>query len=1493
MTAATPGGVSYAAMVSAGLRVPAAEVGEASPRRLPISGMHAAGTGGLPLPLKTARPEDPGSSIPVKRHVAAFVTPTGPPITNTNHIRVLVDKIQARHSSASSPSDAARTTSSQMHALSSSTPASQPTSSCSPFMGTSPFVCETCGMAFKRSGKLRHHLKLHIKYGPPLPRPPPAQTSPSPVASHTRSKTTVTPFLAPNILASSSSMDLGSRSPPTAPEIVVPTTTTSPSTSSAPALPAHSPADEVSNINPACSPDTATGPSSPANDSVISLEPLSPLPASPSATAVNDSPPVHASLQTSRVESPAQPSSPVSQAPRSAPSDEVTDASSHQFPLTTCRRDTVVHLVFPVSDTLHCTEEHCIRTFHAKSWSQSRHSLCRHLAVAHDLTISHTENWCSHCHQRIMSRVSRHACFQERPVLIASGITHRWQCMSCDFSCQTRGGYLNHQARHKRERLRVNVPAVPTPRPRRRRERTTRHVTFTTDSSPTLPQDDSAPLPTSPVPSTSNSTPDLPAVPIPSATHSPMDIDGSSGTPGNHRTSTDREDTLSPSPISATSDLDHGAPDFSEDIPALPVEPQPSSPLDHFHERLDAFSAVDLSAHWDDVLSVLDDIYKTAAEVVRLPPPTDTPTGLRNSPPPCNDPKFIQKLYKRNRRRAVRLLTEGDSARCSISRQDLQDYFVALQRVGSIDSSFYSARDPPPDPLDLSPFTPSEVASRLHAFENSSPGHDRLTYNHWRSVDPECTILAKIFNICLRAKRIPQSWKDTRTILLFKKGDPLAPENWRPICLSVTIFKLFCGCLARRFTNWILNNDVLSPAQKGFLPFDGVFENNFIVQQRIQLARTSKSDLCLASLDIGNAFGALPHAAIFQSLDSAGVGADFIDTIRDLYDNSSTRIITQDGLTDPIFIESGVRQGCPLSGLLFNVAIDPILRVVQGQAQAHRILAYADDILLLASIPQELQVQLDMVHALSAKIGLALNPRKCFSLHLSGSRPIGTRDTPFFLDGVRLHALADGEEGVFLGKPIGFQLPPDANALNAYIEKCKVLLESRLAPWHRLDALKSFAFPSMNFDMRMARLKKTDWAKLDDFIRPLLKQTLNLPPEAANEYLFGDSKMACLGLPLAAENSDIARIDGAFKLLTSRDPSTQLLAWDDLTRLVSKRISNTPSPQDLAAFLSGSNDGILATSSNPISSIWSAARSASRRLNVTWEVAANNSVSLIHNGTMISQGKRHLVFRTLRTALKKARTTKLLSYPNQGKAIECAAAAKTSSHFFRDGSFTRFADWRFVHRARLNLVPLNGVRRSTNGTRGCRRYNYHLETLPHVICHCMRYSRLFQARHNAVVERIKKAAAGRWVVLSENQVLRGHALRPDLILVRDDFCLVLDITIPFDNRQSAFDSARREKIEKYRPLVNTLRRSYSDVRVDAIVVGALGSWDPNNDRVVHSLCSRRYASLMRKLIVSDTISFSRDVYVEHLTGVPQMRQQRQASAIQWTEARDHFTRTEA
>ena len=219
--------------------------------------------------------------------------------------------------------------------------------------------------------------------------------------------------------------------------------------------------------------------------------------------------------------------------------------------------------------------------------------------------------------------------------------------------------------------------------------------------------------------------------------------------------------------------------------------------------------------------------------------------------------------------------------------------------------------------------------------------------------------------------------------------------------------------------------------------------------------------------------------------------------------------------------------------------------------------------------------------------------------------------------------------------------------------------------------------------------------------------------------------------------------------------------------------------------------------------------------------------------------------------------------------MDCVANERSSSHFLRTGDFIRFADWRFIHRARLNLLPLNGSRHhDQHGNKSCRRCGYESETLPHVINHCMRYAEIITRRHNAIVSRVKKAAQQRFTILAENEAVVGN-LRPDLILVKNNKASIIDITIPFDNRMGAFEEARRAKEEKYAGLAEALHTRYSTVEVDAIVVGSLGSWDPANDRIMKRLCSKKYLALFRKLCVSDVVRASRDIYVEHITGTRQ------------------------
>ncbi|KAG8175000.1 hypothetical protein JTE90_014335 [Oedothorax gibbosus] len=270
---------------------------------------------------------------------------------------------------------------------------------------------------------------------------------------------------------------------------------------------------------------------------------------------------------------------------------------------------------------------------------------------------------------------------------------------------------------------------------------------------------------------------------------------------------------------------------------------------------------------WSAFEELLGEITTRIGEFAHLPPPRDDTGGHQPAKIDANDNRSIQHLYKRDRRRAIRLITEGDR----------------------IDGR---------PPVKMDPFAPDEVKTRLSRFESTAPGPDRLTYAHLKDVDPECTFLAKILNICIKARRIPDQWKCSRTILIHKKGDIEAIGNWRPIALCCTLYKLLTGCLASRLSAWMASEDVLSSAQKGFLPFDGTFEHHYLVSREILRTKTEGEDLCMAQIDLANAFGSVPHAAINAALYAAGAGDAFSEMVHGLYEGTSTEFIAGDGITD-------------------------------------------------------------------------------------------------------------------------------------------------------------------------------------------------------------------------------------------------------------------------------------------------------------------------------------------------------------------------------------------------------------------------------------------------------------------------------------------------------------------------------------------------------------------------------------------------------------------
>jgi hypothetical protein len=256
-------------------------------------------------------------------------------------------------------------------------------------------------------------------------------------------------------------------------------------------------------------------------------------------------------------------------------------------------------------------------------------------------------------------------------------------------------------------------------------------------------------------------------------------------------------------------------------------------------------------------------------------------------------------------------------------------------------------------------------------------------------------------------------------------------------------------------------------------------------------------------------------------------------------------------------------------------------------------------------------------------------------------------------------------------------------------------------------------------------------------MKPIGKKCLNLPQRASVDPLYITYQRGGLNLLPVNVVGDVSQIVHGLGMLQSANLGQLSMAF--MKTVVKKSIRRPPEPQDLASYLGGSMEGAFANESTDISNIWTRLQSATRRLrikiNVSW-VNDDDNIPLCLNGFVLRWGVTEYA---LRNSIREYYRQKLLAKPDQGKVYDVITATNPPNHFLRSGDFTRFADWSFIHRDRLDCVPLNGSPRFGSRKKKRRRCGYATETLPHVLCHCKPNFVSITKRHNAIQDRMVRA----------------------------------------------------------------------------------------------------------------------------------------------------------
>eukprot|EP00731_Ephydatia_muelleri_P013812 Em0007g1122a len=750
-------------------------------------------------------------------------------------------------------------------------------------------------------------------------------------------------------------------------------------------------------------------------------------------------------------------------------------------------------------------------------------------------------------------------------------------------------------------------------------------------------------------------------------------------------------------------------------------------------------------------------------------------------------------------------------------QEQIYNYFRGKNSQPHSDTS----EAPPPFPIwpqstevDIleDPFTEQEVEATLKGLpSNSAPGPDRLRYSDWKRLGSVVPILTVILNTCRVNKKVPLSWKTSSTILIHKAGDTTNLDNWRPIALQNTAYKVYAGVIAKRVTNWAIQEGKLSPSQKGFLPYEGCLEHNFVLRSVLQDARRRKRDLTISWLDLKDAYSSVPHSTLLRILRLAGLGGATIDIIQDIYAGSTTCVRTKSETSASIACERGVKQGCPLSPILFNFVMESIIRSVEEVHDAgYKIanssittLAYADDLCVLSSSRTLMQQMMDRAHQAGSWAGLTFNTKKCASLTILRGQGRRQRAVPFQPN----LAWRWGEE---------------------YLQDCEAIMKSDLSDWQKLDALHRFAKPRLVYPLQNLT-PPIRWAtNLDKAVRKVVKQCLKLPRRTITSFLYSPTRRGGLGIPNVVDDLNIYMVSSAFKLLSSQnDPKVKDIALHELQRTANTRRRDLQSSEEFINSLPIWGEG----KRGDLKSMWSDVRVAAHHCGVKFQLNRN---AITCGGKSVGWNRRRVVCRLMRSGIQETYVDRLKQASDQGRAMECVSSHASSNHWITTGDYTSFGEYRFALKARLNLLPTRTVRRRAGekiADVSCPQCYEEQDTLAHALNHCNKHVGLFRHRHNNILGRLFRAIPESMGQKYKEQTFPGDTsrLKPDLFVLNElsKEAFVVDVTIPFEG-SGAFQEAREGKEKKYEYLKALLHnRGYGKVEVDALVVGSLGSWDPS------------------------------------------------------------------
>ena len=289
------------------------------------------------------------------------------------------------------------------------------------------------------------------------------------------------------------------------------------------------------------------------------------------------------------------------------------------------------------------------------------------------------------------------------------------------------------------------------------------------------------------------------------------------------------------------------------------------------------------------------------------------------------------------------------------------------------------------------PIQMTEIESALKRMKsNKATGIDEIPMEVLKCRNIRQT-LCVLYNKCFSLGKIPNMRKMGIITPVPKSStaDTRDPLSYRGIHITSALYKLYCNILNERLIKWESELEILGDTQNGFRKGRSTVDHIVTLTSIIETRKLKRQPHFTAFIDFKKkAYDAIDRTLLFTKLNHLGITGHMYNALTSLYDGVQCCVPVNGLKTNWFTVNCGLKQGCNLSTLLFNLFINDLMDTfnstnigidIDGKSVA--ALLYADNLVLLATSEQDLQIILNVLNDWCDKNRMTINENKSNVVH--------------------------------------------------------------------------------------------------------------------------------------------------------------------------------------------------------------------------------------------------------------------------------------------------------------------------------------------------------------------------------------------------------------------------------------------------------------------------------------------------------------------------------